>query len=117
MACIRISYARWTPEDTERGDTDDKGWENEEGIRCEPDAFDLEEGLTPVALAVALLRKAGADETSEPYWSIDTWYCGCEDEDTTGAHVCRSYHLAGFSEADSLAIWNSMLALRHTPRE
>ena len=52
---IRISYETWDEDSVDVGETDDKGWENEEGVSMQPDQYDLEEGLTPVDLAVKFL--------------------------------------------------------------
>ena len=34
MAKILTTYEIWTPEDVEAGDTDDRGWIDEEGYIC-----------------------------------------------------------------------------------
>ena len=66
---IRISYETWDEDSVDAGETDDKGWENEEGVSMQPDQYDLEEGLTPVDLAVKFLTDNGPMEASSSHFN------------------------------------------------
>lgn len=112
---IAITFSQTTPESSEQGDVSDSGWIDEEGVEMTPDAFDREEGLTAVDLAVKYLYDEGAAEASSSHFHPGVWY-------STGYHVIdyrtgtdeeRCFHLKDFSDAEERAIWDKMHAHWH----
>lgn len=102
MATIRITYERWTPEDLEIGDTDDKGWIDEDGIKLDPD--DSDESIADQA--VRIITRHGAVVASAPSWQRGCYYTQeMPDEDwTMGTTLYRSYHLDDFLHDELVAI-------------
>jgi hypothetical protein len=104
---ITITYEVWTPEDAEIGETDDRGWIDEEGESMEPDKWDREEGIGALDKTVEYLWDHGAYEGSEGGAKAASrwWTDPKHDEDfRTGAVEQRSYHLHGFSETEKREI-------------
>jgi hypothetical protein len=104
---IFTSYEIITPESVEVGDYAETGWEDEEGQSMEPDKFDLEEGKTPVDLAVEFLVNNGPQEASCSHFCIDVWYSGSPEQNfSNGEETTYSYHLVGFSEEEQQQIFD-----------
>ena len=104
---IRISYETWDEDSVDAGETDDKGWENEEGVSMQPDQYDLEEGLTPVDLAVKFLTDNGPMEASSSYFNSGVWYTNYGGQDMQdGSRTNRSFHLVGFTPEQEEEIFN-----------
>jgi len=104
---ITITYEVWTPEDAEIGDTDVRGWIDEEGESMEPDAEERSEGVSAVDKAVEWLKYHYAYEGSEGGRDAASRWWTNYDHDTdyrTGAVEQRSYHLEGFSEIEKRQI-------------
>ena len=75
VARIRTAYEIVTPESAEHGDVDSRGWIDEIGEACEPDAYDIAEGLTRVDLAVEFLTaNRGSLEASASFYHNGVWY-------------------------------------------
>ena len=104
---IRISYETWDEDSVDAGETDDKGWENEEGVSMQPDQYDLEEGLTPVDLAVNFLTDNGPMEASSSHFNSGVWYTNYGEQDMqNGSRTNRSFHLVGFTPEQEEEIFN-----------
>ena len=104
---IRISYETWDEDSVDVGETDDKGWENEEGVSMQPDQYDLEEGLTPVDLAVKFLTDNGPMEASSSHFNSGVWYTNYGEQDMQdGSRTNRSFHLVGFTPEQEEKIFN-----------
>jgi hypothetical protein len=104
---ITITYEIWGEEDLEAGDTDRRGWIDEEGESMAPDADDRAEGLSAVDKAVSWLEYHGAYEGSEGgARAASRWWTNHEHDIDyrTGEVEQRSYHLHGFTEAEKRAI-------------
>lgn len=112
-ALIRISYDVVTPESAEQGDYAETGWVNEQGVPCEPDEHDREEGLTRVDLAVQLIGpfvepSGGLGRGCDAVHNLRLlWYSDAEGDINyrTGAERRHSYHLDGFTDAEKLEIY------------
>jgi len=109
---ICVTFSQTTPESSEQGDVSDSGWIDEEGVEMTPDAYDREEGLTAVDLAVKYLWDEGASEPSSSHFHFGVWY-------STGYHTInyrtgtdeeRCFHLKDFSEAEEQAVWDKLHA-------
>ena len=97
---IRTSYAKWAPSDIEIGDTDDKGWEDEEG-----------QPMASAEEAVQWLQDAYITSASSSEFHPGIWYSSTdEDISHTGEPIVheRSFHLDGFSEEEEAAIYNAL---------
>ena len=104
---IRISYETWDEDSVDAGETDDKGWENEEGVSMQPDQYDLEEGLTPVDLAVKFLTDNGPMEASSSHFNSGVWYTNYGEQDMqNGSRTNRSFQLVGFTPEQEEEIFN-----------
>ena len=116
MAKILTTYEIWTPEDVEAGDTDERGWIDEEGYAFVPDKWDYEEFIEEeelpentshadikdavvAVLALNFLKDAYVQQPSSSHFHPGIWYTNYDhDEDyRTGGKEQRSYHLDGFT--------------------
>jgi len=107
---IAISYSQTTPESAAQGDSSANGWVNEEGVEMTPDAFDYEEGISTVDLAVKFLDREGASQASSSAFYPGVWYS--TDYSTidyrTGTDEERCFHLKDFSDEEQRQIWNKL---------
>ena len=104
---LRISYETWDEKSVDVGETNDRGWENEEGISMQPDQYDIEEGLTPVDLAVKFLTDNGPVEASSSHFNSGVWYTNYGEQDMhDGSRTNRSFHLLGFTPEQEEEIFN-----------
>jgi hypothetical protein len=109
---ITTAYERWTPEDVEAGDTDDRGWVDEDGVSMEPDEYDLEEGLTPVDLAVKFLQSEYVVSASSYPWSKGTWYESSDEDPYSGEREYKHYFLEDFTPAEEREVYAELKRLR-----
>ena len=114
---ITITYEVWDEEAVEAGDTDDRGFIDEEGEDMAPDKWDREEGLTVIDKTVEYLLAHGAYEPSEwgpPGTAAPRWWTNYEHslDFRTGERENRSYHLQGFSHAERQEIFRRMELMR-----
>jgi hypothetical protein len=111
---ITIAYETWTDEDTEAGETNDRGWIDEEGVDMFPDMYDLEEGLTPVDIAVEFLRNREYvnQASSYPSWSQGTWYESSDEDPYTGERTIKHYFLEAFTPDEERDVYNELKRLR-----
>lgn len=76
---------------------------------CDPDEFDIDEGVTAVDMALEVLNlKIYAEEASSyPDWQKNTWYTRTEETDEwEGADTLeQTAILEGFSDQESLEIY------------
>lgn len=100
---IRVSYETWDEEALEAGETDDKGWENEEGTDFSKDVDE-----TPAKDAAKYLKEEGATNPSNGSFSKGTYYSDDGDKDIkSGDTTIKSYHLAGeWTEDEEKEIFN-----------
>jgi len=107
---ITTSFSQTTPESAAQGDHSDNGWIDEDGVEMVPDAFDYEEGLSAVDLAVKFLLDKGASEASSSQFYSGVWYSAPWQtiDYRTGTDEERSFHLHEFSEAEERAIWDKL---------
>lgn len=76
---IRTTFEIWTPEDVDAGDTDDKGWEDEEGTDYTfQEAFELVRWCEP-----------SSSEFHDGVWYTHHKY---HENFRTGSEEHRSYH-------------------------
>jgi len=109
MPRIRIAYEVWTEEDAAVGETDTKGWENEEGIDCTPDTYDIDEGIdTPVKNAVHQLRNSYTTEASSSQFHPGVWYIGHVNSYRDAEETTYTYHLDGFTAQEEEHIYTTM---------
>ena len=106
---IRTSYETWDEESLEAGDTDDRGWEDEEGQSMIPDEYDKEEGITAIDNAVKFLRNKGVIEPSSSHFHPGIWYISQDDVDIrSGDRTQYSFHLDGFTPEEEKEIFNKI---------
>lgn len=105
---IRVSYEVWDDESIEAGDTDEKGWENEEGI-------DFTTDEDPVAEAARYLKSEGATEFSSSHFDARGWYQSSDEGGNSrnniesGEVTNRHFHLnEGWTDAEKEAIYNAV---------
>jgi len=100
MRIFKITYEIVTPESAEQGDCESRGWIDEEGVSCEPDEFDIDDGETAVDLAIKLLVLDGATQPSTSgTMTAHSWWTNYEYDTNyrTGAVESRSYHPYGWT--------------------
>lgn len=108
---IAIAYEIITPESAEAGDTEERGWIDEEGIDMTPDKYDIEDGLTAVDKAVEFLGDEGSQildaEASSSHFHTGIWYTAYDvnQDFKTSETENRSYHLYGFKPEEEEAIF------------
>ena len=110
---ITITYEVWDEEAVDAGDTDERGWIDEEGEDMAPDEYDREDGLDSVDLAVRYLQEHGAYEGNEyGARSASRWWTNYDHHTDyrTGEVEQRSYHLHGFTEDERRRIQRLMEA-------
>jgi len=105
---ISITYETWDDESLGAGETDDKGWENEEGIEFSDDGDE-----TAVDQAVDFLKKESATEFSASSFTHGGWYStSSNDSDRdlqTGELTTYSYHLNdGWTDEEKQAIYDGV---------
>jgi hypothetical protein len=62
---VRSTYENWDEDSLEAGDTDDKGWLNEEGDSYDPDDYHFYEPLLPAESLAEFLQGKGASRHSD----------------------------------------------------
>ena len=112
---IRTTYETYTPEDIEVGDTNNRGYEDEEGRIFDPSEYQDEENparaLTEDA-ASYVLDGGGVHPSSSPvHPDKRTWWTSDADQDyRTGEQTFQSFHLDG--DADTIAAVQRLIAAR-----
>lgn len=113
MATLTIYRTTFLLDAVEDGELGPDADTSTETIECEPDSFDIEEGLTRVDLAARYLADASITEAScSPYpregsmsgiWFsyVDGSYCS---DYYTGEHTQESAHPDGFTDDELRAI-------------
>ena len=100
MRGFKVTYAITTPESVKNSDFAETGWIDEEGISCEPDKYDIDDGVTAVHIAIKLLKENAATHPSTSgNMNTHCWWTNY-DYDTnfrTAAVEQRSYHPYGWS--------------------
>lgn len=94
---IRTTYETWTPRDIEIGDTDDRGWIDEEG-----------EPVGSVEEAVDFLTNKNARDASSSHFHPGIWYTATEEGDNSITNY--SFHLDGFTPEEEEQVFNSLKA-------
>lgn len=87
---IKISYENWDEDSLDAGETDDKGWEDEEGVNFSDDPDE-----TPAKDAIKFLRKKYATNLSSKSYSPNVWYSSEDKNIKSGDVEIKSYHLYG----------------------
>jgi len=111
---ITTTYETWDEESTEIGDTDDKGWYDEEGQSMEADDFDREEGKTVIDNTVEFLQDKGATEGNEegmnaaPRWWSTVYPEHDRDFFEKGESTYYSFHLNNYTEEEKKEIYRRM---------
>lgn len=101
---VRISYEIWDEDALEAGETDERGWENEEGIDFSDDPDE-----TPAKDVVKYLKKEGATKPSASRFEKGVWYFSEDKDIKTGDVEIKSYHLAGdWTEDELKEIFNAI---------
>lgn len=96
---ITSTYETWDEESLEAGETDDKGWLDEEGesMEIEPEYDDEDE--TVITKTVSYLKKKGAIHPSSSHGA--RWYSTEGDTNyRSGEQTIESYHLNGYTEKE-----------------
>ena len=101
---IRTTYETYTPEDIEVGDTNNRGYEDEEGRIFDPSEYQDEENPARALAEDAaryVLDGGGVHPSSSPVRADEsTWWTSEGDQDYyTGGQTFRSFHLDGDIEA------------------
>lgn len=100
---IAVSYETWSEEDVDDGDTDNRGWEDEEGV----DFTDEDE---PVKEAISFLKEKGATNASSSHFGKGVWYSSEDDVDMkTGDRTIYSYHLYGWTKDEEQKIFDAIV--------
>lgn len=95
---IKTTYETWDEEDLEAGDTDKKGWKDEEGT-----VFDTVED------AIEWLKKNKATHPSSNKFHTGIWYSAEDEQDIkTGERTTYSFHLYGFTDDEEEKIYNAL---------
>ena len=98
MKVIRTTYDRWTPSDIEIGDTDDKGWIDEDG-----------EVIDSVEHAINWLNEKGQLHASSSQFHPGIWYSTSDEgEGQYDAVTNYGFHLDGFDDAEQQAVYNGV---------
>ena len=107
---IRITYEIITDESAKIGEAAERGWEDEDGVSMQPDAFDLEDGLTAVDLAVKFLTENLAFELSSSRFYSGVWYTVYNESQNyrDGSYTNRGFHLVDFTPEQEEQIFNKM---------
>ena len=73
---------------------------------CDPDPFDVTDGITTVDIAVNTISNGeGWNPSSSEFDAGRTWYSGSYTDPYTGVMTERTFHLSGFSADDERAVW------------
>ena len=105
---IRVSFSRYTEESIEQGDSEETGWEDEEGVPMEPDWLDQDEGITAIDKASTYLLNEGVYEASSSEFHSGMWYMadtGWEGDDLMEYH----YFPTGFTEEEERALFENVV--------
>jgi hypothetical protein len=104
---ISVTYERWDDSALDAGDTDDRGYEDEEGVKFEDD--DEFDG-TAVEQAVRFLQHNGAIEPSSSHFDSRVWYNSYGERDfRTGEIENKGYHLNdGWTDEEKQQIFNAI---------
>jgi len=103
LLTVRTTYETWNEEAREFGDTNDKGWEDEQGTTFDPADQYEDEDETPERLAVLeavryISDKGGNSPSSSPV-SLDdrTWWSTADPviDYRTGEDTYYSFHVSG----------------------
>jgi len=105
---ISTSYETWDDESEQAGETDDKGWKDEEG-----EEFSDDEDESAVKQAVKFLRKNGAVDFSASQYEPRGWYSTSTDSDSrdirTGELTIYSFHLNdGWTDKEKKEIYDAI---------
>lgn len=107
---IAITYETWDEDALEAGDTDNRGWEDEEGV-----LFEDEDDKSAVQQAIEYLRNEGATQFSSDPFEPRGWYSTDGNDFNsqnirTGEHTVRSFHLnSDWTDEEKLAIYNGVI--------
>lgn len=105
---IKVSYEVWDEDSLNAGDTDEKGWENEEGI-------DFTTDEDPIAEAARYLQHEGATEFSSSQFDAHGWYQSSDAGNSrnsieTGEETIRHFHLnEGWTDDEKEAVYNAVM--------
>jgi hypothetical protein len=111
---IRIAYTQFTPESLENGESSDNGWLNEEGVVMDPDAWDIEDGISAVDKTVNFLKGNNVSQASSSHFHTGVWYtseCQCIDY-RTGTDEEKSFFLDNYSEDEEKEIFKQITQRR-----
>jgi hypothetical protein len=104
-----VTFSSVTPESAEDGDTSDHGFSDYDS--CEPDKFDIAEGLSAVDKAIEYLTDKGASQASASFFHPGVWYSTeYQTEDYgTGEETEYGYHPKNFTEVEQEEIFKGMV--------
>jgi hypothetical protein len=109
--CFKATYTVTSEASAEAGDYADSGTIESKDITCDPDEYDIEEGLTAVDIAVLELKKDGAIYPCNSTFHPRTWYTTEGNTDyRTGDETRYSYHPYGFTDDELEAIFKAVTA-------
>ena len=99
MRCIKTTTSTYTPESVAEGDA--ASHDTGETFDCEPDQYDIDDGLTAVDIAAKQIRGQLGHASSTSYHR-GVWYTqneGSRDRAyfERGEETIESYHLEGFT--------------------
>ena len=112
---VRVTFEAYTPEDVEAGDTEQRGYEDEEGRIFDPSEYQDEESPAQALaedVARCVLDGGGVHPSSSPvHPDKRTWWTSDADQDyRTGEQTFQSFHLDG--DADTIAAVQRLIAAR-----
>lgn len=111
---VRITFHAITPESAENSDWSDSGWIDEEGVSMEPDAYDIEDGVTAVDKAIKSICGEGATEASSSDFHAGIWYSETDGNQNyrTGETTFREFHPSGFTVEEQREIYEGIVNRR-----
>lgn len=105
---ITTTYETWDEESAEIGETDDRGWLDEEGQSMEPDKYDIEEGLNVIDITVKFLSDKGAMHPNNSSGGSRWWSTEEEMDMHTGDRTITSYHLNNYTAEEMEEVQEKM---------
>lgn len=125
---VLTTYQVVTDESAESGDYAEIGWlenghkspirdeegehpenvhRDHEGVDCEVDSDEAEDGLSAMKKAAAYIQDEGGNEPSSSHFSPGTWYSTESQMDMhSGDYEGKSFHLYGFTEEEEKEVWD-----------
>jgi hypothetical protein len=107
-----ITFDLVTEASVDDDDTADGGFAGSES--CEPDEFDLADGMSAVDKAMEYLTRQHCVEPSSSHFHVGVWYLDADGEQDyrTGDETRHNYHPTNFNEQEQREIFNAVKRTR-----